>query len=111
MPIEEWGGFRGSGHLWAGMGAPWLRDAPPLVFRSDGACPVSKETAGWVSTSDLKIWRSENLKTRRRSDATLEPHEHWLRLEHDAPRFLHAVLDFIFQADNIARLRVSSRVS
>jgi hypothetical protein len=28
VPMKELGGFRGNGHLWAGMGDSWLRDAP-----------------------------------------------------------------------------------
>ncbi len=30
--MNQRGGSRGSGHLWAGMGAPSLRDAPPLTL-------------------------------------------------------------------------------
>jgi hypothetical protein len=30
--MNEAGGFRGDGYLWAGMGAPMLRDVPPLLY-------------------------------------------------------------------------------
>jgi hypothetical protein len=44
----------------------------------------------------------------RKTGATSESHEDRLRLQQNAPRFLHAALNFIFQPDNIARFRVSA---
>src|SRR5208282_2632932 len=95
-PMIQQGGFRGNGHLWAGMGASSLRDGPPLLFCRDGACPVSIRGRRRASRPSTGIeWYSES-------------HEHRLRIQQNPPRFLHAVLDLILQPDNIACFRGSA---
>jgi hypothetical protein len=58
--MEELGGFRGDGHLWAGMGDSWLRDAPAFFHCRDASYRFRTESqkdndkVSWVSTVNQK---------------------------------------------------------
>src|SRR5258708_698829 len=83
--MNQGGGSRCDGHLWAGMGDPSLWDAPPLSPVETGLAPSLRELGAPSKSYEHRFW-----------------------FELNPPRFLHAVLNFIFQADNVTRLRVSA---
>jgi uracil-DNA glycosylase len=50
------GGFRGNGHLWAGMGAPSLRDGPPLfLLRRDRDFAPSSVRRAQIAVGHLRF--------------------------------------------------------
>jgi hypothetical protein len=73
------------------MGAPQLRDEPPLFSVEMGLAP-SPEGSAPNAASGLR--RKPRLYGKL--GANSKAYEHRLRLEQNTPRFLHAVLYFIF---------------
>jgi len=93
------GGSRGSGHPWAGHGGRSPRDGPPFFRCGDGG--LSRLLRAPRPNSVVWLRRGKPRLCGKLGDSS-EPYKHRLWLQRDAPRFLHAVLDFIFQPDNIA---------
>src|SRR6267143_1535811 len=101
--MNQQGGSRGNGHLWAGE---CVGTAASAVRRGE-APPRS----GIRGCGKRRRWRAALAWTAEAAVPTgilsSESYEHRFWFEWNPPRFLHAVLDFVFQADNIARLRIS----
>ena len=92
----------GNGYLWAGMGDTSPRDEPPLTSVETGLAPSAMQhPSAAVGSRRGKPCLYERL------GAISKSYENRLRLEPNAPCFLHSMLDFILQPDYIARLSVS----
>ena len=71
-----------------------LPDVPPLFSVEKPDLPVSEKTTRWASTG--------------KSAVASESYKHRFGFKQDSPRLLYGALNFIFQRDDIARLRASA---